>query len=236
MPLSVELSALPASFPLLLVPLRPRNHPSRDLPLSPLALIRAFIQPPYLVRRTVTPHRLLQVIKAGHCPVPTCFCLRASKYVNPILNSEFEGKHAFAFVVDNVLAGTDGQREYFHYPRHGSRKLPPASYSTVLERDLDLLLGSGSSSNVVSPTSIASSSSSNGWSGVHRLLNYRREAAAETIDPLSGEDPFAQALPTYGNLVPLPEFGEYTMGSIKQVMSWGESTGLTSNLWGDRIW
>ncbi|KAJ7468922.1 hypothetical protein B0H11DRAFT_1920931 [Mycena galericulata] len=38
-------------------------------------------------------------------------------------------------VVEDVFTGTNGLLEYRNYPAHGSRKLPPSTYLTILERD-----------------------------------------------------------------------------------------------------
>ncbi|KAF8142432.1 hypothetical protein K438DRAFT_1994963 [Mycena galopus ATCC 62051] len=165
----------------------------------------------------VAPSRLSKTIRAAHSPIPTCFCNKPAKYANPIINGEFTGKHAFAckerecsywVVVDDLLAGTNGLLEHQHYPPRGSRKLPPSTYLTILPRDpttiehtfserqsspvIPVLPSSSTpSSSPISPStpaaSAAGSSSSDGWSGVRRLLNYR-------YDP--EPDPFAFGIPT----------------------------------------
>ncbi|KAJ7790124.1 hypothetical protein B0H14DRAFT_3502020 [Mycena olivaceomarginata] len=90
------------------------------------------------------PSQVPRTLRSSHSPTPTCFCLEPAKYVNPIVNGQFAGKHAFAcktrscsywVVVDDLLAGTDGGLEYEHYPARGSRKLPPTRYLTLLPCD-----------------------------------------------------------------------------------------------------
>jgi hypothetical protein len=39
--------------------------------------------------RPIDPSQLHLVIKNSHCPTPTCFCLKPTKYIHPILNGEF---------------------------------------------------------------------------------------------------------------------------------------------------
>ncbi|KAJ7475496.1 hypothetical protein B0H11DRAFT_2032420 [Mycena galericulata] len=180
--------------------------------------LATFAYPITAAGRPVDPHRLHVVLKNSHCPIPTCFCLVPAKYIRPVITGEFADKHVFAcktwscsywVVIEDLLDATEGVLDYRFYPTRGARKALPSGYLTVLERDpntivLCLAPSPSSTSSGKSPTSAptpsASSSSSDGWSGVRRLLDYRREGALETFNP---EDPFGLlAPPTSGNLFP----------------------------------
>ncbi|KAJ7799332.1 hypothetical protein B0H14DRAFT_3788009 [Mycena olivaceomarginata] len=96
----------------------------------------------------VSPRQLSRTIRSLHCPTPTCFCNVTAKYINPIINGELAGKHAFAckgrdcsywVVVDDILASDDGVLEFRHYPGKDKntreRLTKPLQRRTVLRPD-----------------------------------------------------------------------------------------------------
>ncbi|KAJ7437835.1 hypothetical protein B0H11DRAFT_598658 [Mycena galericulata] len=193
--------------------------------------LATFAYPITAAGRPVDPHRLHVVLKNSHCPIPTCFCLVPAKYIRPVITGEFAGKHVFAcktwscsywVVIEDLLDATEGVLDYRFYSTRGARKALPSGYLTILERDPNTIVLSPSPSSTSSgkspmsaPTPSASSSFSDGWSGVRRLLDYRREGALETFNP---EDPFGLlAPPTSGNLFPAyPELGASKSPLIKR--------------------
>ncbi|KAJ7754869.1 hypothetical protein B0H16DRAFT_1886535 [Mycena metata] len=167
-------------------------------------------------------HHLSCHMKDRHIPSVDCFCLKPAKYIS-VGSGEFAGKSAFAcrawqcsfwVVTDDLLASTDGGIDFKLYPARGTRKLPPTSYLTILDRNpvaSALASPSSSTSSSSSPTSAYSTCSSNtdGWASVRRLLTYRREGAEEmvrnTAFALSNRD-----------LVPFPSHDPFSPVSVKQ--------------------
>ncbi|KAF8143237.1 hypothetical protein K438DRAFT_1783907 [Mycena galopus ATCC 62051] len=111
----------------------------------------------------VAPSRLLKTIRAAYSPMPTCFFNKPAKYVNPIIN--------VSPAIQRLLNTFSERQSSLAIPVLPSSSTPsssPKSPSTPA-------------------ASAAGSSSSDGWSGVRRLLNYR-------YDP--EPDPFAFGIPT----------------------------------------
>ncbi|KAJ7787604.1 hypothetical protein B0H14DRAFT_3579562 [Mycena olivaceomarginata] len=58
--------------------------------------LATFPYPLTLSGKPVVPSQVARTLRSSHSPTPTCFCLEPAKYVNPIVNGQFAGKHAFA--------------------------------------------------------------------------------------------------------------------------------------------
>ncbi|KAJ7787600.1 hypothetical protein B0H14DRAFT_3163111 [Mycena olivaceomarginata] len=107
--------------------------------------LATFPYPLTLSGKPVVPSQVARTLRSSHSPTPTCFCLEPAKYVNPIVNGQFAGKHAFAC------------------------KTRSCSYWETSS----VASGSVFSPSVSSPS--ANSASSDGWNNIRRLLNYRYE-------------------------------------------------------------